>query len=257
VFSMLERTREINRLLQQSETVEYDTMAHALGRVTSANIYIVNRNGALVGCSVQEESKCEMMVTVKELKQLPDNYIDELLRINTTTTNFHWITGQCAFGDKRMCVCENTATTIVPVCSGGERSASLIVVNFQQEFTDDDLILMEYCATFIGLAMLRHYDEHKVNETRQKAMVKVALRKLSCSEIDAAFHIFEELPGGTGVVIASKLADRIGVARATFGNALRKFESAGVITFQSLGMKGTYIKVCNEYLMEELKKWKI
>ena len=35
-------------------------------------------------------------------------------------------------------------------------------------------------------------------------------------------------------------------------NALRKFESAGVIESRSSGMKGTYIKVVNDYIFEEL-----
>ena len=35
-------------------------------------------------------------------------------------------------------------------------------------------------------------------------------------------------------------------------NAMRKFESAGLIETKSLGMKGTYIKVKNEFLLEEI-----
>ena len=35
-------------------------------------------------------------------------------------------------------------------------------------------------------------------------------------------------------------------------NALRKFESAGVIESRSSGMKGTYIKVVNEMVFDEL-----
>ena len=37
-------------------------------------------------------------------------------------------------------------------------------------------------------------------------------------------------------------------------NALRKFESAGVIESRSLGMKGTHIKILNDKLIPELKK---
>jgi transcriptional pleiotropic repressor len=37
---------------------------------------------------------------------------------------------------------------------------------------------------------------------------------------------------------------------------LRKFESAGVIESRSLGMKGTYIKVLNDNLLDELEKLK-
>lgn len=37
-------------------------------------------------------------------------------------------------------------------------------------------------------------------------------------------------------------------------NALRKFESAGVIESRSSGMKGTYIKVLNDAVFDELDK---
>ena len=40
------------------------------------------------------------------------------------------------------------------------------------------------------------------------------------------------------------------------GNALRKFESAGVIESRSSGMKGTYIKVVNDLVYEELDRIK-
>ena len=39
-------------------------------------------------------------------------------------------------------------------------------------------------------------------------------------------------------------------------NALRKFESAGVIESRSSGMKGTYIKVLNDVIFDELKNIK-
>jgi GTP-sensing pleiotropic transcriptional regulator CodY len=39
-------------------------------------------------------------------------------------------------------------------------------------------------------------------------------------------------------------------------NALRKFESAGVIESRSSGMKGTYIKVLNDVVFEEIEELK-
>ena len=46
----------------------------------------------------------------------------------------------------------------------------------------------------------------------------------------------------------------MGITRSVIVNALRKFESAGVIESRSSGMKGTYIKVTNEVVYDELKK---
>ena len=42
--------------------------------------------------------------------------------------------------------------------------------------------------------------------------------------------------------------------RSVIVNALRKFESAGVIESRSSGMKGTYIKVLNDVVFDELEE---
>ena len=69
-------------------------------------------------------------------------------------------------------------------------------------------------------------------------------------------HIFEELNGMEGILVASKIADKVGITRSVIVNALRKFESAGVIESRSSGMKGTYIKVLNDMVFDEVEKLK-
>ena len=72
--------------------------------------------------------------------------------------------------------------------------------------------------------------------------------------LEAISLIFQELHGTEGILVASKIADQAGITRSVIVNALRKFESAGLIETKSLGMKGTYIRVLNPMLFEELKK---
>ena len=98
--------------------------------------------------------------------------------------------------------------------------------------------------------------EQLEEEMRKTAVVKMAIGTLSYSELEAVEHIFEELNGKEGLLVASKIADRVGITRSVIVNALRKFESAGVIESRSLGMKGTHIKVLNDKLIEELEKVK-
>ena len=76
------------------------------------------------------------------------------------------------------------------------------------------------------------------------------------SELEAIQHIFDELEGTEGILVASKIADRVGITRSVIVNALRKFESAGVIESRSSGMKGTYITVLNEVIFDELDEIK-
>jgi len=55
-------------------------------------------------------------------------------------------------------------------------------------------------------------------------------------------------------LVASRIADDTGITRSVIVNALKKFDSAGVISTKSSGMKGTKIKVLNEVVYDELKK---
>lgn len=89
---------------------------------------------------------------------------------------------------------------------------------------------------------------------RQKAAVSIAFDTLSYSELEAVDHIFNELGDNQGLLVASKIADKVGITRSVIVNALRKLESAGVVEVRSLGMKGTYIRVLNDYLLEELER---
>ena len=71
-----------------------------------------------------------------------------------------------------------------------------------------------------------------------------------------SFISLMSLDGEEGILVASKIADRVGITRSVIVNALRKFESAGVIESRSSGMKGTYIKVLNEVIFDELEEIK-
>ncbi|HLS53895.1 MAG TPA: GTP-sensing pleiotropic transcriptional regulator CodY, partial [Tissierellaceae bacterium] len=144
--------------------------------------------------------------------------------------------------------------TFIPINSAGKRLGTLVLARFGEEFTEEDLILAEYSATVVGMEILRSKNEEIEEEARKKSIVQMAIGTLSYSELEAMEHIFNELDGTEGLLVASKIADRVGITRSVIVNALRKFESAGVIESRSLGMKGTHIKILNDKLLEGLKK---
>lgn len=255
--SLLERTRKINKLLQKSEKVQYEEISSVLSNVMSANIYILNKEGSILGFALLDNFECDLMRdNVLNQGYFPEWYVEWLLKITETSPNLTLDKGMCAFSEGTSCMFNDKFTTIVPIHGGGERIGTLIVAKFHDQFTDDDLILGEYGATVVGMEILRDRSDKIEEEARKKATVQVALGTLSYSELEAVMHILGELEGNEGLLVASKIADRVGITRSVIVNALRKFESAGVIESKSLGMKGTYIKVLNERLLDELKKMK-
>ena len=142
---------------------------------------------------------------------------------------------------------------ITPINIAGERLGTLFIYKVDKPYEIDDIILSEYGTTVVGLEMLRSVNEESAEETRKEHIVQSAISTLSYSELEAIIHIFDELDGSEGILVASKIADRVGITRSVIVNALRKFESAGVIESRSSGMKGTYIKVVNDYVFTELE----
>jgi transcriptional pleiotropic repressor len=255
--SLLEKTRRINKLLQRSAgyPVDFNEVCRTLGGVLSANAYVASRKGKVLGYFLMEDYDCDAIHDeVLEERMFPKEYNEKLLEIHETKPNITDNSMECVFNDETECSNPNKLTTIVPINGGGERLGTLVLARFGENFTDEDLVLAEYSATVVGMEILRSKSEEIEEEARKKAIVQLAIGTLSFSELEAVEHIFEELDGNEGLLVASKIADRVGITRSVIVNALRKFESAGVIESRSLGMKGTYIKILNDKLLDELKK---
>lgn len=256
--SLLQKTRRLNKALQNSgpKPVSFQELSKILSEILDANVYIANKKGRVFGYELSSGFDCDIIQAeiVKE-KRFPKKYNDELLKVSETKENVEEIT-ECVFDQVSDCNYPDKIATIIPINSGGARLGTLVLARFGRRFTEDDLVLAEYSATIVGMEILRSKSEEVEEEARKRAVVQMAIGTLSYSELEAMEHIFEELDGNEGLLVASKIADRVGITRSVIVNALRKFESAGVIESRSLGMKGTHIKILNDKLLEELDKVK-
>lgn len=78
-------------------------------------------------------------------------------------------------------------------------------------------------------------------------------RVVSYSELQAVKVVVDALGSSdSGIVVASKLADEFKITRSVIVNGLKLLEVAGVVETRSLGMKGTYIKVLDRAVLNEL-----
>ena len=254
-MELLDKTRRINRLLQYGDKVEYNEVAKLLCDVIQANTYIVGSKGEVRGYALIHEFECDIMrEEVLDKKAFPRDYLNFIMRVRDTLANIPHENQNCSFVDNTKCIFKGKMTTVVPIYGNGERIGTLIVAKYDATFSDEDLLLAEYAATVLGVQILHDREAQVAEDVRKKAMVQVAYDTLSYSELEAIINILRELNGFEGLLVASKIADRVGITRSVIVNALRKFESAGLIVTKSLGMKGTYIRVLNDLLFDELKK---
>lgn len=249
---LLDKTRKIQKLLHNnnSSKVVFNDICNVLTGILESNILVISKKGKVLGIGIREG-----VDEIKELiKDEVGGFIDPLLNerllsVLSTKENVNLQTLGFEFEKVRQ-----YRAIITPIDIAGERLGTLFVYKTTEQYELDDIILCEYGSTVVGLEMMRSVNEENAEEERKIQIVKSAISTLSFSELEAIIHIFEELDGDEGILVASKIADRVGITRSVIVNALRKFESAGVIESRSSGMKGTYIKVLNDVVFDELKE---
>lgn len=249
---LLDKTRKINKLLHNnnSSKVVFNDICDVLKEILTSNVLVISRKGKVLGrgfCANHDAMDnlidCEVGGFIDRM--LNERFLDVLsTKENVNLETFGFVKSD---SDKYQAI-------VTPIDIAGERLGTLFIYKLKESYTIDDIILCEYGATVVGLEMLRAVNEENAEESRKLQVVRSAINTLSFTEMEAVVHIFDELNGNEGVLVASKIADRVGITRSVIVNALRKFESAGVIESRSSGMKGTYIKVLNPVIFEEIEE---
>lgn len=239
---LLEKTRILHQLLQKSagQTLDFNMISEELSGLIDSNVYVIGKKGKLLGTGEINTVRGGLFHSDElESGQFSENTIQWLFAYTHTEVN------------------HNPADTdfyciLAPVFGGGERLGTVVYGRDSIPYTPQEVILAEYGASVAGMQILRNANDRLENEARKKTVVQLALEVLSYSELEAVKYIFSEIEGSEGFLVASKLAEEYKLTRSVIVNALRKLESAGVIDARSLGMKGTYIKVLNDYLYDQL-----
>ncbi|MBP3199510.1 MAG: GTP-sensing pleiotropic transcriptional regulator CodY, partial [Butyrivibrio sp.] len=232
---LLDKTRKIGKLLHNSNSgkVVFNDICRVLCDILASNMFVISRKGKVLGIGESPNVESLSDLLVDNVGSFIDPMLNErLLTILSTKENVNLETLGFEGIDS-----SKFQAIITPIEIAGERLGTLFIYKTEAPYDIDDIILCEYGTTVVGLEMLRAVNEENAEESRKLAVVKSAIGTLSFSEMQAIIHIFDELDGMEGVLVASKIADRVGITRSVIVNALRKFESAGVIESRSSGMK--------------------
>ena len=249
---LLDKTRRIGRLLHNVNEgkVVFNDICRVLSDTLASNILVISRKGKLLGIGEADRAPRIEELLPAQVGTFVDAQLNErLLSILSTKENVNLETlGFTQIDTKRY------TAIVAPIEIAGDRLGTLFIYKLDEAYEIDDIILCEYATTVVGLEMLRAESEESAEEERKHKDVEAAIKTLSYSEMEAIAYVFRELNGDEGILVASKVADKVGITRSVIVNALRKFESAGVIETRSSGMKGTWIKIVNDVAFDEIKR---
>jgi len=243
---ILKKTRRFTQLLQnKGNSVRFDDLAQALlSGIEDTSVYVISRTGKVLGYALAEGfESTEFSADWLEERRVPEDINDSVLKI-----------GALASGNEAANVLNGENAIIAPIVGTGRRVGTLLFVREDGEFSEDEPIIADFAATCIGMIISHAINEEEEDEAIEREMARSAITSLSYSEILAMQHIFDELDGYEGLLVASRVADEAGITRSVIVNALRKLASANVIESRSLGMKGTYLRILNKEIKNELER---
>lgn len=268
--TLLERTREINNLLQTFEEIEYDSIARVISNVIHANAYIVGLDGTIKGNAFRDDFECDIMIDkVVDRGRFPRSYAEMLLTFSETMPNRRSKTGKCAFADHTNCVYNGKNTTIVPIYGIRRRIGTLVVAKYDEDFTDEDLLLAEYGASVVGMEMMHEEESLRQSQQEEEDAVLRTLKAMSFHEQLAVVAIVKQLEGNDlfrfsitlddDKLTLQKLKDDEGVVateiylmwnitRSVIVNSIRMMQVAKIVSSKSMGMKGTRLTIINNKL---------
>ena len=198
---LLDKTRKINRLLHNnnSSKVVFNDICEVLNEILASNVLVVSKKGKVLGSGQRKDVEVIHELIDNEVGSHIDEMLNErLLSILSTKENVNLQT--LGFSPE---VVKGYQAIVTPIDIAGERLGTLFIYKKDELYEIDDIILSEYGTTVVGLEMLRSVNEESAEEIRKEQIVQSAISTLSFSELEAIIHIFDELEGTEGILVAS------------------------------------------------------
>lgn len=253
-LELLDKTRKINRLLHNSPSprIPFKGICQTIGDMMQSNTVIIWDDGRIAGEYIYNNQGLIKEIHLTEGK-IDRKLNERLLGVLSTKENVNLTT----LGMEGGADCGQEAI-LVPVEIAGRRLGTFFIYRKAtgDDYGIDDIIMCEYAANIIGMEMIREAAGKDEEREKQKKTVNAAMHTLSLSETEAMLEVFDQLENKEGLIVVGRIAERVGITRTVLVNALRKFESAGILQTRSSGMKGTYIKILIPEAYEYLKRFR-
>jgi len=251
-IDIIENIRKINYLLYLPvDDLLLNKLCITLGDIIGVNVFVLDTENNIIEKYLNPfvQKTC---VLFNQEKGVAKEFFSSIInpKVNMDASDIEKVLNIKISMDER-CV-----LAIVPINFKGKKLGTVITIRNNKQYESDEVFLIEYIALLIGFELFQIFNSKLEQEQKKINIVESAISSLSETEIEALMAIFNQLKSNEGILVTSKIADKAKITRSVIVNALKKFESAGILEVRSLGMKGTYIKVLNELAFKELEKRK-
>lgn len=236
----------------KTENISIDNILISISKLLNVGVILADNKGEIIFEIAKNIGSLGMKVGNKI--KLEEQLVSQLSTIYEKEINISFDNLYTTMINKN--ISKKIFGILLPLRVSMENIGILIIYKKDVQFDNNIDIFCEYIEVVLGIIMHNNNKTKSINEQKDILSVKSSISTLSYSELLAVVSIFNALKGESGILVTSKIADEMDITRSVIVNALKKFESASIIETRSLGMKGTYIKILNEHIINEIQKFK-
>lgn len=253
---LLEKLRSLNSVLKESRLNDdfLKVICVQLSHVLKSNVYLFDDRGTIVSYSTNEKYYCQFNNDALKAYSVPENYLSLAKKTKNPIINIYTESPLCTYPGVDKCIYKNRYTSIIPIYYNYKKIAAILLIKYDNSFSQEDQIICEHAFAIISLEMIKNEIIEIKKDALNIASAQIAANALTYTEAKVAKEIFNKIENREAIINANEVSNELFVTRSIISNALNKIESAGVIVTKSLGVKGTYIKILNTHILEELDK---
>ncbi len=254
--NVLERVRKLNSIFRYSSENEMPLQEFCveLANIIKSNIYLFYENGHIFCHATTPDFQCPYNDLSLEGHTLPDAFLCLFNKKDRSVFNVHEICPICTYGDVGACALGERYFSLIPIHAMTAKRAGVLLIRYGEPFAQGEEMLSEYAALVVSMDLMYREQANLRENSVRIAYSQLAVRSLSSSELHAASAVLRMVDREHEIVKLTDAATKAYVTQSAVSSALQKLEGAGVISTQTLGVKGKRIHVENEYLLTEIER---
>lgn len=135
-----------------------------------------------------------------------------------------------------------------------KKLGGILISRCSKSFIPEEIYFCNFVGSILALEIIGTIKNEKITDSFLRKAAYLATNSLSYSELRGVNITLHSLKGNEGTVTLTSAAKQAYISISLLSTALKKIESTGVISSNSMGVKGKHIIVQNPYIKEYIKK---
>lgn len=252
---VLHKIQQLNRVFRSSEASKgtLSELCDQLGNIIVANIYLFYSSGEIFAFSTAKTYQCEFNDLALETPTMPIFYLDIFHNSETSAFNIYDAEPVCTYEGVERCIYSDRYYSLIPVFAKLTKGAGILLIRYGEAFTESEEALCEYAGAILSIELIKREQAELAEISLEIARTKLAVSRLSYSELKAGNLMLQLLTKNEGVVFLNTISEQSYVTHSTVSSTLKKLETAGLIASKNRGVKGKYILITGSRLREEMR----